>query len=266
MTDDVNPDLEPIEPDTDDEPDKRTDPDEIGGDEGDDKGPVPYERFKEVNDALRDYKSLGLSPAQTIERLSRLGVLEQIMSTPEAEPDKTPKTEDERAEAYQKAQAKKLILELFPHLEAGKGDQNFSRQFREANATEAWYTTVDVMEEAGMDVENPGEVRAIAAICKELIEADPRLNSKYMSGKADQAVKGAFKKLRKQLGVKDDDAGEDDPRPAKIRDKKKLTKLSKTPKGGGAPRKARGEDEDEGPKSLDEADKNILAKLGNLGA
>jgi hypothetical protein len=223
---------------------------------GEEKDPVPYERFKEVNDALKQFKALGLTTEVIAERLSRGQHLEKLAYS-EPEPDKEPDSEEE---ASQKARAKKLILELFPKLENLDSMGQLMELHYEAMEVEAWSTVKEILDEEKMESAT-GDIKGMGSIIADVIKNDPRLRAKYNTGKVEDAVRGGWKKLSKKFGKTTAKPADD--RPARIKDKEKLAGLPKKIAPGGRPESSVKKD-DTGPKNLKEAGESAMKKLEGI--
>lgn len=259
MTDDVK----PSESSTEEEVEEEAEEERAEGHEksreedAEEPGPVPYARFKEVNDALRAYKKHG-DPETLAARLAKLGVLENMVDLEEDEEPPKPTTPEEKQEAERKKQAKELIAELYPEIKHLPGLLKELQGQRMALADEAWEVTLELMEEEGMEVDEQ-EAFAFGSLLKDQINATPTLRRKFNLGDVDGAVRGAYEKLKKRFSK-----GETKPdtRAEKLRGKKKLSELPKKTKSGGVPSTTKkGED---GPKDLDEAESSVMGKLDAL--
>jgi len=223
---------------------------------GEGQDPVPYERFKEVNDALKQFKQLGLSPEVIFERLSK-GDMLQRMAT-ETEP--TAAEPDSEEEAAQKERAKKLILELFPRLKNLDDMGSLMELHYEAMEIEAWSTVKEILEEEEME-STTSDIKGMGSILADVIKSDPRLRAKYNSGKVEDAVRGGWKKLGKKFSGKKTAAPVDD-RATRIKDKQKLQELPKKIAPGGRPEGAVAPDK--GPKDLKAAGESAMKKLEGI--
>ena len=109
------------------------------------------------------------------------------------------------------------------------------------------------------------EVKGMSDILIEIVGTDKRLRAKYNVGHVDEAVRGAFKKLQKRVGTKEE-AGDDtltsDAKKATA--KRKLQKLPVTHDRGGSTPVGTGGD-DEGPKTWKEAGEAAMKRLEGEG-
>ena len=222
---------------------------------GEGQDPVPYDRFKEVNDQLKQFKQMGLTPEVIAERLSRGEMLQRMAMDKEpaaAEPDS-----DE--EAAQKERAKKLILELFPRLKNLDDMGSLMELHYEAMEIEAWSTVKEILDEEEMEA-TTADIKGMGSILADVIKSDPRLRAKYNTGKVEDAVRGSWKKLGKKFGKTKPEPVDD--RATRIKDKQKLAELPKKIAPGGRPESSVAPDK--GPKDIKAAGESAMKKLEGI--
>lgn len=164
----AEPAAEPKKPDT-EPPKDPTEPTKT------DPNPVPYDRFKEVNDGLKSFKSLGFDSAEQLkEKLESLTALEKAeedrkkeeMSEAErlkAEKDEAAKKAEEASESAKKAteSANKRIL-----------DSEIRSIARSLNANDV-NDVLKLIDREGVEIDDEGNVKGVEEAVKALKDAKP---------------------------------------------------------------------------------------------
>jgi len=151
---------------------------------------------------VEEYGRLG-APTELAQKLARLEILEEMVS---ADGEK-PGTKADEEEAAKSAWARKQLEKLLPELKEFKGMQtalkatiDLLETYKAANEDVAMETTTELAEGTLLEPDD------LAQKLIPIIQADRKLLRLYNTGKAAEAVKGAFEDLPVKYLRKDADS------------------------------------------------------------
>lgn len=224
------------------------------------KGPLhKSKRWQKVHGDLKEFKTLGLTPAALQTHLARLAKFDQIVAEEEAAARAKKSDDDEGEDEDTKKRRKagrKELSKIAPEIDDIKRTAERTDIFFQSIERRATREMTKLLKDSGMSTKEKS-LEAMSDVLSGIIAEDEALYDEYL-GSPQSAVQEAFKRFRA-------DSVDAATRAAKAnlqKDKAKLLGLPKTHKAGGTSEVA--VNRTEGPKNLKEARQAAERRLAAL--
>ena len=212
---------------------------------------IPYARFKEVNDAKKQYERFG-APDQIEQALSKLAYYQEVERQAIEEAGKNKDGEPDDKTAKELADANQALHKIEPGLAKAlaAGDQvEIARQSRVIVAMDE---TVELMKEAGVET-TKANIEKMSRYLKPVIESDPVIHAEFFLDPR-RAIRKAYKAwqadvtptIERQMRAKQEE------------DKTNLNKLPKAHAPTGSPPTGKAPTE---IKTMADAERSVKAKM-----